>query len=184
MVIVIPLLMVCSFNTNDSDPLKILWTSDYKLSWEDFQGDPDTIRIETEECVTKTRIEVTTKISESQIEFQVPCYFEKDKSWADGNVTDELLNHEQVHFDIAEIYARTLRRKLAEIEYISRNDLYAKINDLYHEVIAACVEFQMRYDKETNHSKNTTNQRIWNERVSGILDNTNDYKSIVVFIDR
>lgn len=174
-----------SFKNTEKEPSTILWTNNYKLKWDDFQGKQDSLRKNIEEeSMIKTRIEVTTKISKSSIEFQTPCYFEKANSWTINDSSLTLLNHEQLHFDITEIFARELRKKLSTIKFTSNQNLKNKVKELYHKINSASIEFQHKYDKETNHSKNKSQQLIWNERIQDILKNTSDYSSIKIVIKK
>ena len=181
---IICVFLTCSFIEYGNESSKILWNQDYKLKWNDFQGSPDSLRTDSEESVTKTRIEVTTKISKNKIEFEVPCYFEKNKSWTVDDSSRLLLNHEQLHFDISEIYARVLRQKLLKIKYSSSKEIELEVKELYHEVFSASVNFQNKYDKETNHSKNKDKQLMWNERVKDILKSTYDYRTVLIVINK
>ena len=87
-----------------------------------------------------------------------------------------------MHFDIAEIYERNLRKKLFELKKISKSDIEKKVKEIYHEIITACIQYQLKYDDETNHSKDKKNQQIWNDRIKEILNQTNEYNSILVTV--
>lgn len=156
---------------------KIIWSKDRKLTWSDFQGKTDSLNKDGEDASTSTQIAISLQNKKTKFIFNVQCYFEKEKSWTITNTSTTLLEHEQLHFDIAEIYARSLRKDLQEMKEIPNNEVEAKIKALYHKTITACVLFQKKYDSETNHSKNKAKQQIWNERVNGILAETNLYKS-------
>lgn len=178
------ILFLLSFSDIDNGPSNscILWTQDYKLKWDDFQGIPDSTRTYHQQSATKTSIEVTTKIESRKIIYTVSCYFDKEKSWTINHTSKSILAHEQLHFDIAEIYARNLRKKLFELKKISNSDLEKKVKEIYHEIISTCIQYQLKYDDETNHSKDKKNQHIWNDRIKEILNQTNEYNSILVTV--
>ena len=161
----------------------ILWTPSYKLSWADFQGMPDLSDSTNEQSATKTRIEVTTKFSGTIIYYYVSCFFEKESSWTLSDRSRNLLEHEQLHFDISEIFARELRKKLKEMKNVTKTNIQQKVKDQYHDVITKCVSFQHQYDQETDHSRNHENQQIWNEKVKDILQNTKEYSSVIESVD-
>lgn len=162
----------------------ISWAPHSKLKWEDFQGVPDSLRTNAEQSATKTKIEVVTKITSTSFHYKVSCFFEKDKSWTVNDTSKTLLAHEQLHFDITEIYARSLRQKLMEMKSVPARDLEKEVRQLYNEILLACVQFQKKYDSETNHSKNIQNQKIWNDRIIEILDKTDDYSVTTIIVKR
>lgn len=71
-----------------------------------------------------------------------------------------------------------------ELKIVSDKGLEKEVQQLYHEVIFACIQFQKKYDSETDHSKNKQNQMIWNDRIIEILDKTNDYSSTIITVKR
>ncbi len=151
---------------------RILWSPDKKLNWAQFKGVPDTISAES--AATKTRIEVDVISQKQIVEFNVPCFFESNKSWSMTN-DSAILVHEQIHFDIAEVAARNLRKELCELKYTNGMNIKSTVKDLYHKNIKFLISFQTKYDNETNHSRNKNNQKIWGERVSELLKNLKNY---------
>jgi len=158
----------------------IAWSDSYELNWADFQGKPDSLEVHLQKAETKTTIEVVTKIRVTTIEYEVVCYFEKDQSWKMPDVSPALLAHEQLHFDISEIYARKLRQQLPELTFISRDDLEEKVRALYRDILLETVELQHQYDLETEHSRNRKQQKIWKEKIKAMLEDTQVYKSVKV----
>ena len=161
----------------------ILWSENPQLKWNDFQGIPDPTGTSAEQSESKTEIVVVTKIVKSKYAFNVSCFFEKEKSWTLNDTSQALLGHEQLHFDISELYARDLRKKLKELKNVSNTGIEQKVKDLYHDVITACVAFQKKYDAETEHSRNKTNQLMWKNRVKELLANTAGFSSVNVSTD-
>ena len=70
--------------------------------------------------------------------------------------------------------ARKLRKRFAE-EIKTEKD-YPKINKIYKEIIAEWQSMQSKYDAETNHSINTQQQAMWNEKIAAELELMVDYK--------
>lgn len=71
-----------------------------------------------------------------------------------------LLNHEQKHFDISEIYARELSRFLRtqSLGKTGIERMTKEMNRLFKELDA----FQKMYDMETNNGRNNQKQEQWN----------------------
>jgi len=78
-----------------------------------------------------------------------------------------VLSHEQLHFDISELYARRLRRRLQTAEFTDR--VKAEVRQIFAEVNRQLSEFQDRYDGETDFSRNREAQLAWNRAVARML---------------
>ena len=159
-----------SFQNNS----RVLWSPDKKLNWNQFNGIPNTSS--TESAATKTRIEIGVISKKQIVEFNVQCFFESSKSWAKTKDSFILL-HEQIHFDIAEVAARNLRKELSELKYTNEMDIKSIIKDVYHKNVKFLINYQTKYDSETNHSRNENKQKIWEERVSELLNNLKNYSN-------
>lgn len=152
----------------------LIWNENSKLTWDNFKGTVDTLS--EKDAATKTRIEINVSTSKKEIEFYIPAYFETKKSWV-KNQNDNLLKHEQGHFDIAEIAARNLRKAVSENPYSKNTNLKEIINKLYKKNIDFLVSYQNKYDKETNHSKNDEYQQLWDIRIKELLKNLEKFKT-------
>lgn len=116
----------------ENDENYILWTKNNKITWDDFQGQPDS---KYEKELEKFRAKVTATIdhrlqwaydNESPKKVQckgikVRCFFNKKLSWVKQSLFFEkeeyfleVLHHEQGHFDLAEEYSRFIESKLLE----------------------------------------------------------------------
>ena len=87
------------------------------------------------------------------------------------DANEELLKHEQLHFDMAEIAARKIRKRLEE----ERNACGAAGDDtplhrFVGEVTRDFREEQARYDQETKHGTFLFAQGRWESRVKAALD--------------
>lgn len=103
------------------DPQQYIeWNKFYTLSWENFEGQ------RTEDAIgdagTAIRIIAKPYYIGKAIHYQVYALFDKKKSWAIEQGT-ALLAHEQLHFDIAELYARKIRKKVKEMAESNEKDL-------------------------------------------------------------
>lgn len=105
------------------------------------------------------------------------------KSWFSPKIKESdkityILQHEQLHFDICELFGRKLHKEIMEL--INSN----KFNQRTVDRIQAKLEkqysyYQKVYDKETNHSINTTKQQMWNKKIKmelSALSNYSDYQ--------
>jgi len=96
---------------------KIEWSADRKLTWDDFKGEPDTANFPNTLALTNSGFGYESGINmfkDGQVFVQ--SVFNTNLSWVvpEGR-NDYVLRHEQIHFDITEIYSRKLRKELASI---------------------------------------------------------------------
>ena len=93
----------------------IYWSSCYKLKWKDFQSNIDTTSAYG--AVSNPIINYKLRATEDTFTIEVTCFFIKSKSWSKFKNSDTLLIHEQGHFDIAELFARKLRKAFYEYKF-------------------------------------------------------------------
>src|SRR5688500_19580117 len=75
------------------------WNEFYKLTWEDFTGKRTESSIG--DAGTVVSIKAKPYMVKNKVKYDVYAYFNRQKSWA-SDTSEELLKHEQLHFDIAE----------------------------------------------------------------------------------
>lgn len=146
------------------------WQRERKLVWDDFQQEP--VRGTDAVASTSTALGLSYQLKGGALTWHITCNFQKRKSW--GLVkTPYILEHEQRHFDITELYARKLHKALLEYHF-RRNSYKADINKIYADVVTAKEAFQAAYDRQTDHSRKKGLQRQWNEQIDLLLDDTED----------
>ena len=156
--------------TNGED--KILWSSNRKLTWNDFQGKPrknrGSIRAETNgEIITEK-----TYWENGVPKFEIRCYFLKDKSWTITN--DSLtLQHEQIHFDIYELFTREIRKSFDSLntKKVVDFDVYGNI---FSRFLNENDSLNDKYDDEVRFDR--LEQAKWIERVAEELEKLKQYE--------
>jgi hypothetical protein len=148
------------------------WNEFYSLSWEDFEGSPSTESIG--DAGTAVRIKAKPFYIKKQVHYDVIAYFDRKKSWVRGK-SEALLAHERLHFDIAELYARKIRKKIAELQANDVNDIQT-FNAAIREILEESNEADQRYDLETLHGALQKKQSMWEKRVKEELQGLKDYK--------
>lgn len=160
------------------DQEKIAWQEDVDLSWEDFKGQPDPNS--DFKANTNTGIIYSWGISKAKdgvsFRYQVFNNFYPQLSWVDPNSkVDHLLKHEQLHFDISELHARKLRKKLAEIDSDKLGSSAKEfLNNLYAEVDKERAAMQKAFDKESKHSIDKEQEAKWQKLVKEELQKFKD----------
>lgn len=152
----------------------IQWTPNYKLKPLDYLGIPE--NNSKFDAISIIGHLVTSRfITDTTVSFKAYCIFYKRKSWI-KDLTDSnlLIKHEQCHFDIAEIFRRKLQSQLRQLEFINfeKNEAFIKKKK---EVLLSNISLENKtvddlYDTQTNYSRNAFKQRLWNEKVSSILN--------------
>jgi len=143
----------------------IAWDSATKLTWADFAGkaDPESpYNAATISGILYKMYPRSDGYSDSII-----AVFYTSESWVKGR-TESALIHEQGHFDITEIFARKLRKRLQEF-VPKRGDLNHQLNLLYEEVESERDAMENLYDKETRHSADAVRQARWNVTIRNEL---------------
>ncbi len=155
----------------------ITWEESYRLKTEDFlqpvPGDVD-IRIQG---LTNAIIDVNYKQEGTAVRVTVDCFFRKSQSWirptADQVYT---LKHEQGHFDIAEIYARKVRKKLQGMKLHKTNG-EAQIKKAWNKSFKEYLEAQKEYDDATSHAIKVKKQAEWIVKIAEQLKDLEAYKN-------
>jgi hypothetical protein len=107
--------------------------------------------------------------------FNVEALFVKSKSYLADN-SPYILKHEQLHFDICELYARKLRQKIAETDFKRIRNVNDFIRHTYEKVNAEYTREQVRYDKDTEHGLNPAKQQAWAEDIRKRLAGLNAFR--------
>lgn len=152
----------------------IYWSPCYKLKWDDFKGTPDTTSIFA--AVSNPIIRYKLSATDDTFNIKVFCFFLKNKSWAKFKNSDTLLMHEQLHFDIAELFARKLRKAFAEYKF-NYATVGKDIDKLFLLNKQERAKMDTLYDKETDFSRNRTQQLLWNRKIKPELDKLKKYAS-------
>nr|WP_299341944.1 DUF922 domain-containing protein [Allomuricauda sp.] len=150
----------------------IPWSPDLKLTWADFKGKipPAAVPAATTASGISYRYSANLIHHEVDLDFEVTAFFYPNESWYKPEVCDDLiLSHEQLHFDIAELFARKMRRELERTSF--SDNVKAEIRRIYKDILQELQDYQERYDWETNFSRNREKQLEWNERVGKALRN-------------
>ena len=151
----------------------LFWNEKRNLDWKDFRGNPDSFS--NYAASTFWGISFDTFWKENRGTFVVYTTFNKQKSWAKREPRSErLLNHEQLHYDIAEMYARMLRKAFSEHSF-SQRSFRREVDQLFQLYWDACVEVQDRYDHETDHGLNPVIQETYEDWVFEKLESLNEW---------
>ena len=178
----------------------IEWDKARPLTWEDFVGPvpptaPEDIAAETVSGISvKWSFKGNCTFNENakkwtctltELNFTALALFDPNTSWVrPGGQTAALLKHEQLHFDISEIFAREKRKELAKLakEKLKgmgataqaattdlENKLKARIKTICDKINKKEDAMQTKYDKETDHGRKADKQAKWEKKVARLL---------------
>jgi len=169
-----------------SDINVLVWSNDFFLRWSDFNAEPNTAAFEDSHSVVKYRH--TWTVNSADIEGQILFFIENIQlsvefypalSWVRTLQTnDDLLKHEQGHFDLAELIQREnieeLQNKFYKKEFPTRGKNEDQSKQFAKEdsdkMIAMEVEKleeilsqrRQEYDEQTNFGQNLEKQLEYN----------------------
>lgn len=146
------------------------WDANRKLTWADYKAKPD--QNSDAAASTTSILVISYNISSTGFTYKIECRFSKTRSWG-LHKTDYILSHEQGHFDIAEIFARKLHKKMSEYRF-NKKTYQKDLDKIYEEVVREKEKMQNDYDKETNHSINKQKQAEWLQKIKALLE---EYKN-------
>ena len=148
----------------DSDAIP--WEASRKLRWEDFKGTPPNLKKVAATTASGISYSYQTHGTPGQyrLDYEVTAFFYPHKSWYHRELCDSVvLSHEQLHFDITELYARRMRTMLEGESF--GPDVKAEVRRIFKRLNRELSEFQARYDRETDFSRDREAQRRWNEKI-------------------
>ena len=166
-----------SFSQNYPLNDRIYWSDTVKIKWLDFQGVPDSL--DKHRALSTTSLSYNVELVGRILEINIEPVFLKSKSWVRCDTTASLLLHEQKHFDIVEIFARKIRKKLLSEEFTLAN-YQGEFSTIYNNLYKEMRHYQKLYDLETDHSRISEKQKEWNKKISEELEKYNDYKESVI----
>ncbi len=153
------------------------WSHIRKLNVDDFNKEVviDTLLI-NQEIHGLCNVSLDSYYIDDLEVFNVNSIFNKNGSYLRKTTNIQyVLQHEQLHFDILELYARKIRKELYE-QYVKGNDIDIEIFDsIYYKWIDKYRKLNFKYDKETNHSINPKEQEEWNQKITVELKTLDQY---------
>ncbi len=153
---------------NSKDTITFLTST--KLNWNDFKGKPKAeLNVA---AISNVGFKYDADIAETNntitINIKVASFFIRSKSWKLNTATDYILEHEQLHFDIArvaaDLFIKNIRRRKMNIDNFD-----TQLAAAYNEAWSEFSTLQRNYDSESNHSINKAQQEQWHTKVKAML---------------
>jgi predicted secreted Zn-dependent protease len=149
---------------NKKDGL-ISWSAANRLTWNDYKARPDPNSDAA--ATTTTYLGIQYDFNNTKISYKIECSFSRNKSWGLYK-TDYILSHEQGHFDITEIFARQLNKRMSEYSF-DKNTYQKDLQKIYNDIQQEKEALQNQYDEETDHSRKKEKQEEWLKKIAALL---------------
>jgi hypothetical protein len=162
--------------SQNSDSLKC-WSNIDRLRWCDFKCKiPENGENSYLTAITSYRLIAIPFRNEDLLNYDVKLFFKKFESWT-RDTTDYLLSHEQLHFDIAELYARKLRKTIQGLLEVTQRPTENDFESVIKKIYAENKNFQREYDEATIHGLDQEAQKKWTEKICLELERLKAYTS-------
>lgn len=133
------------------------------LRWTDFTGNPDNdtdLFAYTYWYVRYSWGPFNFKGDTVKWKVDVSLELEK-RSWQKPEkVSDSLLAHEQGHFNIGLLFARTFLQRVNKTVFFRQN-YEARMAEIFNEELEKFRQLEIKYDQETDHFSNREQQQKW-----------------------
>ncbi|MDH6253539.1 hypothetical protein M2347_003266 [Chryseobacterium sp. H1D6B] len=172
--------LFCFLTANLLFSQKIIWKEGLKLNWSNFKSNINNQRgtnvVAYTNCGWVYSVVRSTN-PKSPVKVKIETIFNEYQSWKDAKkINDYVLGHEQKHFDIAEVFARKLRKKVQE-KIKTSGDFNKNFQNLYNKILSDYRRFQVSYDTDTNNGINEEKQAEYDVKIAEELDNLKSYKA-------
>lgn len=164
-------------STPVDDPIH--WSKERKLSWSDFLGSVP--KLDSHIALSRVEIQYESQVDKAgKMTMDIKGVFIKELSWVKADKkSDQILKHEQYHFNLTEVWARKLRKEISLKKWEVKN--YEKeFNALFKKHISQSLKEQLRYDTETDNSRIVEKQTEWEQQIDRELNELKMYSGINV----
>lgn len=181
--------IIATAQVNMENDSIIIWSKDRKITWDDFlsKNRPELLKYQDAIASINLSIKIYPKeISCDLIQsILVVTQMSKNESWVGiETIDDEVLNHEQTHFNIAEVYARKIRKDIAMFVEVRGDCDLQGIADIYFRLEEEHWQTQFLYDYEVrecedrlpNFCHNKEKQQEWDKKIADLLVEYADYE--------
>ena len=144
----------------------------YSLSWSDFNYISSRAQGQNEDAFIKAEFPYTYELARDKGAIIVPSAGMNirtipESCWVvSSEATNELLIHEQGHYDITALGARELYNKMLTIFAKSEHEVNQEITKENIKIQKKIDDANKRYDAQTDHNKKKQQQLQWDKAIS------------------
>jgi hypothetical protein len=173
----IPIALLTAMAAYGQSPRILRWKQHPALSWADFKGRPRRNAGEPS-AVTDTGFRVQLECREGVLDIRVEAEFYPNSSWVKPlRKSPALLQHEQGHFDLTELYARKMRKAIRDANIGCEDDRQAEAagKKIFEQLDREWEKAEKQYDAETRDGTDLVKQKEASERIAGELADLSHY---------
>lgn len=175
--------MILSLNVYSQvrDDSTILWSSSERIKWSDFRGKCDSVHRTFNGRFSKALSATGLKFFVVENDSNQECYelrslFYCYDSWK--SVTSEaLLDHERGHFDLTEVCARRLRKRLLRLSELGQSISLSRELDL---ALNWYDSISDKYDHQTRYGTDFPKQVHWGKEIAKSLSELSEFSDQAV----
>jgi hypothetical protein len=148
------------------------WSVNHPLTWDDFRGGMRRDAGDNTAAETSCGIAIETNLVADRGPAKVYVFntFDKQQSWVRGGyMRPEVLQHEQTHWDICELYTRKMQARY-DAAHITGSNLHQLVGRIYDEVSNEYFARQERYEQDTEHGTIPEEQERWSVMIARELN--------------
>jgi hypothetical protein len=145
----------------------------YSVSWSDFsqkssrpQGENEDAQIHPDMSFSNFQLKAVGRgVGIKEVDIDITLV--SNDCWVvSAQMTNDLLKHEQGHYDILAISAREMYKKLLALSGTDTDDLQKKVDALKEKMEKLAQKVDKRYDTQTGHSRKAQEQQQWNKAIA------------------
>lgn len=154
------------------------WSRERRLRWSDFRGEMPAGKGGTAaETACGIGFETNSVSGNNPVEIFVYNSFSTIDSWVRPGISDLMvLQHEQGHFDLCELYTRKFRERLSRTKVTGRT-MKTVLPGLYNKLQQEYIERQQDYERDTRHGIDDIQQKRWQRIIAEELEETDAWSS-------
>jgi hypothetical protein len=168
--------IIPDFGYSESDyENRIEWKKGLRLNMNDLRGNPPAeTGLRSEGVISFT---YSAEKRNDSLYVTVNNLFD-EQSWINKKDFNKavLLQHEQAHFDLNEVYARKFREKIVNCKFVPAA-AEKQLQEIYLSVKEEALNKHVQFDKESMHSANISSQRNWRNQIQQDLNDLDTFSA-------
>lgn len=173
---VIAITFCAAWISPQSEAHLIYHDNNVQLKWKDYQGTVEEDANITALTSIGFRMGYKGTARQDSLIVVVEAFFDKQNSWVKKDTTAYALKHEQLHFDITELYARKLKQSIQSASLTYKN-YQSVLRDLERKAHNDMNTADSIYEVATDYSKNKVEQKKWNDNIAVDLSNLKAFEA-------
>jgi len=166
------IIFLCSGFSQNNQNL-IYWSENIKLEWKDFKAPPE--NHPTHKAMSSLSLSIGMDLYTDSIVVVSKSTFDRAKSWVKSDwQMPRVLDHEQIHFDIRELYTRRLKNAIS-VKQFKRKTAQTELSSMIRDANIQYGKAQNQYDQESYTSEDKQND--WKTRVDQELKSLNTFQN-------